>query len=279
MLHFIEKIKELRDKFCVDCIDANDKGVEQNLLLTSPVLNSDASYYHNNNINAENMTTVIKNYVQGVHNNHNTRHNLHTNVMKRRLRGSIGSESSYGNGKESKGYRRRQYHHRRSRDDYDADGHDHDDYDMIDIDDDDYDYDEKIGDDDNIDDDDDDDDDDEFAVDDDFHYEDDWINFSSSYDVIVPPMSSSIPSSVSSSSLSTLQTKKNRATTTSTTNNNNHNNNSSNTDSDSNRGTSGQIAVSAAVLNHSVLLCAVVRQNYVESMADLMSKWFPCLFK
>jgi len=262
VLHFIEKIKELRDKFCVDCIDANDKGVEQNLLFTSPVLNSDASYYHNiinNNNNAENMTTVIKNYVQGVHNNHNTRHNLHTNVMKRRLRGSIGSESSYGNDKESKGYRRRQYHHRSSRDDYDDDGRDHDDYDMIDIDDDDYDYDEKIGDDDNIDDDDD--DDDEFAVDDDFHYEDDWINFSSSYDVT---MSSSIPSSVSSSSLSTLQTKKNRA---------------SNTDFDSNRGTNGQIAVSAAVLNHSVLLCAVVRQNYVESMADLMSKWFPCLFK
>lgn len=38
VLHFMERIKEIRDKFCADCADANDQGLEQNLLRRSPFL-------------------------------------------------------------------------------------------------------------------------------------------------------------------------------------------------------------------------------------------------
>lgn len=40
VLFFVEKMKEIRDKFCSDCADANDRGLEQNLLRRSPFLNS-----------------------------------------------------------------------------------------------------------------------------------------------------------------------------------------------------------------------------------------------
>lgn len=32
-------------------------------------------------------------------------------------------------------------------------------------------------------------------------------------------------------------------------------------------------------VNHSVLLCALVRQGCVEAMVDLLAKWFPCMFR
>jgi len=38
ILHFVESVKSIRDKFCADCADANDKGLEQNLLRRSPFL-------------------------------------------------------------------------------------------------------------------------------------------------------------------------------------------------------------------------------------------------
>ena len=40
VLYFVEKMKEFRDKFCSDCADANDRGLEQNLLRRSPFLNT-----------------------------------------------------------------------------------------------------------------------------------------------------------------------------------------------------------------------------------------------
>jgi hypothetical protein len=36
---------------------------------------------------------------------------------------------------------------------------------------------------------------------------------------------------------------------------------------------------SANDVNHSVLLCALVRQGCVEAMVDLLAKWFPCMFR
>ena len=38
ILHFVESVKSIRDKFCADCADANDNGLEQNLLRRSPFL-------------------------------------------------------------------------------------------------------------------------------------------------------------------------------------------------------------------------------------------------
>jgi hypothetical protein len=32
-------------------------------------------------------------------------------------------------------------------------------------------------------------------------------------------------------------------------------------------------------INHSILLCALARQVYVEAMVDLLAKWFPCMFR
>ena len=32
-------------------------------------------------------------------------------------------------------------------------------------------------------------------------------------------------------------------------------------------------------VNHSVLLCALVRQSCLESLVDLLAKWFPCMFR
>ena len=42
VLHFIDRLKEIRDKFCTDCADANDRGLEQNLLRRSPFLSAGA---------------------------------------------------------------------------------------------------------------------------------------------------------------------------------------------------------------------------------------------
>jgi hypothetical protein len=36
---------------------------------------------------------------------------------------------------------------------------------------------------------------------------------------------------------------------------------------------------SANDVNHSVLLCALVRQGCVEALVDLLAKWFPCMFR
>lgn len=43
ILHFVERMRELRDKFCADCADANDRGMEQNLLRRSPFLTNGAA--------------------------------------------------------------------------------------------------------------------------------------------------------------------------------------------------------------------------------------------
>jgi hypothetical protein len=36
--HFLDRVRALRDKFCDDCTDANDRGLEQDLLSRSPFL-------------------------------------------------------------------------------------------------------------------------------------------------------------------------------------------------------------------------------------------------
>jgi len=48
ILHFVESVKNIRDKFCADCADANDKGLEQNLLRRSPFLAGTLLFFFEN---------------------------------------------------------------------------------------------------------------------------------------------------------------------------------------------------------------------------------------
>jgi hypothetical protein len=50
-------------------------------------------------------------------------------------------------------------------------------------------------------------------------------------------------------------------------------------DGSSSSGKNGAARRGSQDINHSTLLCALVRQGYVESMVDLLAKWFPCMFR
>lgn len=60
VLHFIERIKELRDKFCADCADANDRGLEQNLLRRSPFLSVGSGAVNDR----ESVSALIRRYLE-----------------------------------------------------------------------------------------------------------------------------------------------------------------------------------------------------------------------
>jgi len=50
-------------------------------------------------------------------------------------------------------------------------------------------------------------------------------------------------------------------------------------DEEENSNSRAAVRRGSADINHSVLLCALVRQGYVEAMVDLLAKWFPCMFR
>jgi hypothetical protein len=60
VLHFVERIKELRDKFCADCADANDRGMEQNLLRRSPFLTGNAGHASG----AESVSAIVRRHAE-----------------------------------------------------------------------------------------------------------------------------------------------------------------------------------------------------------------------
>jgi hypothetical protein len=61
VLHFIEHVKELRDRFCADCADANDRGLEQNLLRKSPFLSGASG---NSNHASENASAIARRHAE-----------------------------------------------------------------------------------------------------------------------------------------------------------------------------------------------------------------------
>jgi hypothetical protein len=60
VLHFVERIKELRDKFCADCADANDRGMEQNLLRRSPFLAGNGGHASG----AESVSAIVRRHAE-----------------------------------------------------------------------------------------------------------------------------------------------------------------------------------------------------------------------
>lgn len=95
VLHFLERIKDIRDKFCTDCADANDRGLEQNLLKRSPFLSGGAG----NHGERESISSLIRRHADQANSRkrQSTRAATSTHDMSEiGMRGRASSESVVG---------------------------------------------------------------------------------------------------------------------------------------------------------------------------------------
>ena len=215
VLHFVERIKELRDKFCADCADANDRGLEQNLLRRSPFL-----AVSGNNLSGDRES--ISNLVRRHADNNSSRRRISTKHMS-----SSAGENGEGGG-------RSRTHSENvlggAWGDSDAMNFREDR--------------------------------DEFALEDE-HSDGDWLEEDDDDDDFIDGDMDDLDF------LDDISPRKKSLTF------NDELNANSTDDQDSGR----PVRRGSQDINHSILLCALARQVYVEAMVDLLAKWFPCMFR
>lgn len=225
VLHFMEKIKEIRDKFCADCADANDQGLEQNLLRRSPFLATAGS----GTGDRESISSIVRRKADA---NAKKRLSSRNNAMSAQDFGEYAlrarSSSDLGSAQNGVG----------------AGWNDDDDVNFREQ-------------------------QDEFAVDD-ADSDEDWLNEDEADDFIDGGMDDLDFLDDLTPTSSNGGSKKKGLTF-----------------SEDVRGgdATGEGSSKAAArrashdVNHSMLLCSLVRQGCVEAMVELLAKWFPCMFR
>lgn len=317
VLHFTERMKEARDRFCAECADANDRAIERNLMRRSPFLFSNNNSNNNtdggNSLAAASRSQLIltndsssKNHYQQQQAQHGERESLSAIVkrhhaqaasnlqQRKRYSARIRSESENSGGaacnshnnnntvncggtdSNSNALHRTWSNHTLDMDEEDEGGDDfmtmaiHSDGEGEEDDDNnnnvDYqtvkdefavDSDSENGDDDNWMDDDSSSEDEVDGGEDDDEYSDDGGGRSTMIDGDIDNLDF----------IDNHQKNRRRGDNVTTSN-----------DQTSSSSVSASSAV-AREIKYSLVLCSIVRQTYVETMVDLLAKWYPCLYR